>query len=46
MQTRVSCYMPRYFFNVRNVSPSTAELGEDLLDDEAAWKEATRFAGE
>ena len=38
--------MPRYFFNVHDVEPSTDETGEDLPDDEAAWKEATLFAGE
>ena len=38
--------MPRYFFNVHDVEPSTDEAGEDLPDDEAAWKEATLFAGE
>jgi hypothetical protein len=38
--------MPRYFFNVHNVSPSTDDSGEDLPDDEAAWKEATEYAGE
>ena len=38
--------MPRYFFIVHNVSPSSDELGEELADDEAAWNEATRYAGE
>ena len=38
--------MPRYLFNVHDVEPSTDETGEDLPDDEAAWKEATLFAGE
>jgi hypothetical protein len=38
--------MPRYFFNVRNIDPSIDDLGEELPDNEAAWHEATRFAGE
>jgi hypothetical protein len=38
--------MPRYFFNVHNVSPSTDQIGEELPDDEAAWRAATMFAGE
>ncbi|WP_375304966.1 hypothetical protein WI560_22820 [Bradyrhizobium sp. A11] len=38
--------MPKYFFNVHNVQPSTDQAGEELPDDEAAWREATRFAGE
>ena len=38
--------MPRYFFNVHNMQLSTDDLGEELPDDEAAWKEATRYAGE
>jgi hypothetical protein len=37
--------MPRYFFNVHDVEPSTDDHGEELLDDEAAWREATYFAG-
>ncbi|MGX4772047.1 DUF6894 family protein [Bradyrhizobium guangdongense] len=38
--------MPRYFFNVRNVQPSFDCEGEELPDDEAAWREATSYAGE
>ena len=38
--------MPRYFFNVHNVEPTVDDLGEELPDDEAAWKEATSYAGE
>jgi Domain of unknown function (DUF6894) len=38
--------MPRYFFNVHNVQPSADDLGEELPDDEAAWTEATRYAGD
>ncbi|WP_375142238.1 hypothetical protein [Bradyrhizobium sp. CCGB12] len=37
--------MPRYFFNVHDVQPSTDDLGEELPDDDAAWREATKFAG-
>ncbi|MGY4325929.1 signal recognition particle GTPase [Bradyrhizobium sp. LB7.2] len=37
--------MPRYFFHVHNVAPSKDEQGEELPDDEAAWREATTFAG-
>jgi hypothetical protein len=36
--------MPR--FNIHNVQPSAADTGEELFDDEAAWKEATRYAGD
>ncbi|KJC47743.1 hypothetical protein UB31_18510 [Bradyrhizobium sp. LTSP849] len=38
--------MPRYFFNVHNLGPDTDVQGEDLPDDEAAWREATVYAGE
>ena len=38
--------MPRYFFNVLNLGPSTPALSQEFSDDEAAWKEATRFAAE
>ncbi|WP_063694840.1 DUF6894 family protein [Bradyrhizobium stylosanthis] len=34
--------MPRYFFNVYSDDDSV----EDLRDDEAAWHQATIFAGE
>jgi hypothetical protein len=37
--------MPRYFFNVHDVSPSADDQGEELPDDEAAWREVTTFAG-
>ena len=37
--------MAKYFFNVHNVSASRDEQGEELPDDEAAWREATTFAG-
>lgn len=38
--------MPRYFFNVHSAKPSIDDVGEELTDDEAAWREATIFAGE
>jgi len=37
--------MPRYFFNVRDVYPSIDTEAMELPDSEAAWKEATSFAG-
>ena len=37
--------MPRYYFNVHNVSPSAGDLGEELPDNEAAWRRATVIAG-
>ena len=38
--------MPRYYFNVLNSNPSLDDLGEDLHDKEAAWRQATITAGE
>lgn len=38
--------MPRYFFDVHDASPSVDHVGEELPNDEAAWREATIFAGE
>jgi hypothetical protein len=38
--------MPRYYFNIHNVSPSTDDMGEELRDNEAAWRQATVVAGE
>jgi len=38
--------MPLYFFKVFNVEPSTPPASEEFPDDDAAWKEATRFAAE
>ena len=38
--------MPRYYFNVHNVTPSIDHEGEELRDDEAAWRQATLTAGE
>ena len=37
--------MPRYFFNVHNVTPSIDHEGEELRD-EAAWRQVTLTAGE
>ena len=38
--------MPQYFFNVHGTRSSLDEEGEELPDDESAWKEATIIAGE
>jgi hypothetical protein len=38
--------MPRYFFNVRNLPPARDDIGEELPNDHAAWREATRFTAE
>ena len=38
--------MPRYFFDVHDSSPRMDEVGEELPNDEAAWREATTTAGE
>jgi hypothetical protein len=38
--------MQRYFFDVHGTNPALDEVGEDLPDDEAAWKQATVTAGE
>ena len=38
--------MPRYFFNVHKARTAIDELGDELPDDDAAWKEATKIAGE
>jgi hypothetical protein len=37
--------MPRYYFNVHNVSPSAGDVGEELPDNESAWRRATVIAG-
>jgi hypothetical protein len=37
--------MPRYFFHVHDVAPNKDGQGEELPDDEAAWREATSYAG-
>jgi hypothetical protein len=38
--------MARYFFNVNYGHPHLDTDGEELPDDEAAWREATIIAGE
>jgi hypothetical protein len=38
--------MPRYFYHVHGVEPSTDNEGVVLEDDEVAWKQATITAGE
>ena len=38
--------MPRYFFNLHYGDPRLDTQGEELPDDEAAWREATIIAGE
>lgn len=34
--------MPRYFFDINDVRPHRDDIGTDLADDDAAWKEAMR----
>ena len=38
--------MPRYFFNVYHETSEPDEVGEELPDQHAAWKEATITAGQ
>lgn len=38
--------MPQYFFSVGGERSVSDTVGEELPDDEAAWKEATLIAGE
>jgi hypothetical protein len=38
--------VPKYFFDLHNNFPSFDEIGQDLPNDEAAWREATTYAGE
>lgn len=38
--------MPRYFFNVHNGDPSIDDMGEELPDDEMAWRTATVFTAD
>ena len=38
--------MPRYFFNVYHERSEPDDLGEELPDRHAAWKEATITAGQ
>ena len=39
-------FMPRYFFNVFHERSDPDEVGEELPDRHAAWKEATITAGQ
>jgi hypothetical protein len=36
----------RYYFNISGSHPSTDKEGQELPNDDAAWKEATTTAGE
>jgi hypothetical protein len=36
--------MARYFFHIEGEKPHRDEIGEDLPDDEAAWRAAMRLA--
>jgi uncharacterized protein DUF6894 len=38
--------MPRYFFNVFHETSNIDTVGEELPDDETAWREATVITGE
>jgi hypothetical protein len=38
--------MAKYFFNVHGGASGPDQVGEELPNDEAAWKEATMIAGE
>ena len=38
--------MPRYFFNVYHEASEKDEIGEELPDQHAAWREATVTAGQ
>jgi hypothetical protein len=39
--------MPKHYFNIRNATSRFDDnIGEELPDDTAAWKEATLVAGE
>jgi hypothetical protein len=38
--------MPRYFFNIRHQGSGSDLVGEELVNDEDAWLEATRKAGD
>ncbi|WP_420888221.1 DUF6894 family protein [Bradyrhizobium brasilense] len=38
--------MQRYFFDVRYLDYSPDEVGEFHKDDDAAWKAATKIAGD
>jgi hypothetical protein len=36
--------MPRYYFDIENGDPYRDEIGEDLSDDQAAWRSALRLS--
>lgn len=38
--------MPRYFFNIYHERDEPDDIGEELPDQKAAWKEATISAGQ
>ena len=38
--------MPRYFFHIHHDQPHFDDVGEELPDKHAAWKEATVTAGQ
>jgi hypothetical protein len=38
--------MPRYFFDFANGNPHTDDIGEELSDDWAAWREALKITRE
>jgi hypothetical protein len=38
--------MARYFFNIHHQGSDSDMVGEELANDETAWLEATRMAGE
>jgi hypothetical protein len=38
--------MPRYFFNIYHETSNIDSVGEELPDDQAAWREATIITGE
>jgi hypothetical protein len=38
--------MPRYYFHTSDVAPGLDDLGEELPNDEAAWREATIVAAQ
>lgn len=38
--------MPHYIFNVLNLEPNEPPIPGEFTDDDAAWKEATHFAGD
>lgn len=38
--------MPRYFFNIHYGGSRIDDVGEELPDDQTAWREATIITGE